>query len=48
MPRAGFTGSYAKICVAVDEDIDICDPAMINWAICYNMRPEKDVVDRQR
>lgn len=41
---AGFTGSYAKICVAVDEDIDIRDPAMINWAICFNVRPEQDVV----
>jgi 4-hydroxy-3-polyprenylbenzoate decarboxylase len=40
---AGFTGSYAKICIAVDEDVDIHDPAMINWAICYNMRPEEDV-----
>ncbi len=40
---AGFTGSYAKICIAVDEDIDIHDPAMINWAICYNMRPDEDV-----
>lgn len=40
---AGFTGSYAKVCVAVDEDIDIHDPAMINWAICYNMRPDEDV-----
>lgn len=40
---AGFNGSYAKICVAVDEDIDIHDPAMINWAICYNMRPGEDV-----
>ena len=40
---AGYVGSYAKICIAVDEDIDIWDPAMINWAICFNVRPEKDV-----
>ena len=40
---AGFVGSYAKICVAVDDDIDIWDPAMINWAMCYNVRPEKDI-----
>ena len=40
---AGFVGSYAKICVAVDEDIDIWDPAMINWAICFNVRPDQDV-----
>jgi len=41
---AGFTGSFAKICVAVDDDIDIRDPAMINWAICFNVRPDQDVV----
>ncbi len=40
---AGFTGSYAKVCVAVDEDVDIHDPAMINWAICYSMRPDEDI-----
>ena len=40
---AGFSGSYAKVCVAVDEDVDIHDPAMINWAICYSMRPDEDV-----
>ncbi len=40
---AGFVGSYAKICIAVDEDIDIWDPAMINWAICFNVRPDQDV-----
>ena len=41
---AGFTGAYGKVCVAVDEDVDIRDPAMINWAICYNMRPDEDVI----
>jgi len=41
---AGYVGSYAKICIAVDEDIDIWDPAMINWAICFNVRPDQDVV----
>jgi 4-hydroxy-3-polyprenylbenzoate decarboxylase len=40
---AGYTGSYAKVCIAVDEDVDIRDPAMINWAICYSMRPDEDV-----
>lgn len=40
---AGFTGSYAKVCIAVDEDVDIHDPAMVNWAICYSMRPDEDV-----
>jgi 4-hydroxy-3-polyprenylbenzoate decarboxylase len=28
----------------VDEDIDINDPAMVNWAICFNARPEEDVM----
>jgi 3-polyprenyl-4-hydroxybenzoate decarboxylase len=41
---AGFSGSYAKICIAVDEDIDIRDPAMINWAISFNVIPDKDVM----
>ncbi len=41
---AGYVGSYAKICIAVDEDIDMRDPAMINWAICFNVVPDKDVV----
>jgi UbiD family decarboxylase len=40
---AGFTGSYAKICIAVDEDIDNHDPAMVNWAISFNVRPDEDV-----
>jgi 4-hydroxy-3-polyprenylbenzoate decarboxylase len=40
---AGFTGSYGKVCVAVDEDVDIRDPAMVNWAICFNVRPDEDV-----
>ncbi len=40
---AGFVGPYAKITVAVDEDVDILDPAMINWAICFNVVPDKDV-----
>lgn len=40
---AGYIGSYAKVCIAVDEDIDIRDPAMINWAICFNTRPDQDV-----
>ena len=40
---AGFVGPFAKITIAVDEDIDIFDPAMINWAICFNVVPDKDV-----
>lgn len=41
---AGYVGSYAKVTIAVDEDIDIRDPAMINWALCFNVRPDQDVV----
>ncbi|HEX9880134.1 MAG TPA: UbiD family decarboxylase [Candidatus Binatia bacterium] len=41
---AGFVGPFAKITIAVDEDVDIRDPAMINWAICFNVIPDKDVV----
>jgi 4-hydroxy-3-polyprenylbenzoate decarboxylase len=41
---AGYVGSYAKICIAVDEDIDIRDPGMINWALCFNVIPHQDVV----
>lgn len=41
---AGYVGSYAKVCIAVDEDVDIRDPAMINWAICFSVRPDQDVV----
>jgi len=40
---AGFVGNYAKIAVAVDEDIDIRDPAMVNWAISFSMRPGEDI-----
>ena len=41
---AGFVGSFGKICIAVDDDIDIRDPPMINWAICFNVIPDQDVV----
>ncbi|MFQ5851530.1 MAG: UbiD family decarboxylase [Candidatus Binatia bacterium] len=41
---AGYVGSYAKICIAVDEDIDIRDPAMINWALCFSVIPDRDVI----
>lgn len=41
---AGFVGPFAKITIAVDEDVDIRDPAMVNWAISFNVIPDKDVV----
>lgn len=39
-----YSSGNAKICIAVDEDIDIRDPAMINWAICFNVIPHRDVL----
>jgi len=42
-----YSSNNAKICIAVDEDIDIRDPAMINWAICFNVIPDKDIAVAQ-
>ncbi|MBI2881082.1 MAG: UbiD family decarboxylase [Candidatus Tectomicrobia bacterium] len=40
----GFCGmSYFKWIVAADEDIDIRDPFIREWALCYRVRPEKDI-----
>ena len=40
----GFCGmSYFKWIVVVDEDIDIRDPFIREWALCYRVRPEKDM-----
>lgn len=40
----GRYGDIGKIIVAVDEDIDPKDPESVNWAICYRMQPETDMV----
>ena len=35
--------TLGKICVAVDEDIDIRDPFALNWALSFRMQPDRDV-----
>ncbi len=39
-------GSYAwiKMCVVVDEDVDIYDPADVLWAIQTRCRPDRDIM----
>ena len=32
-----------KICIVVDEDIDIYDPGAVYWALGFNMQPHRDV-----
>ncbi len=38
-----FHPGVGKIIVAVDEDIDPADEAAVFWAMCYRMKPHKDV-----
>lgn len=40
---ASFHPGVGKIVVAVDEDIDPSNEAAIFWAMCYRMKPHKDV-----
>ncbi|GAB7388975.1 UbiD family decarboxylase [Bacillaceae bacterium] len=35
--------TLAKFCVVVDEDIDVRDPFMLNWALSWRVQPHKDV-----
>ncbi|MCL6592762.1 MAG: UbiD family decarboxylase [Alicyclobacillus sp.] len=35
--------TLGKFCVVVDEDIDIRDPFMLNWALSWRVQPHKDV-----
>ncbi len=35
--------TLGKICVAVDDDIDIRDPFALNWALSFRMQPDGDV-----
>ena len=39
---AGLRGSYAEICIAVDDEIDIHDLSMVNRTIYFNLRPQED------
>lgn len=38
-----FVGSYPKIVVAVDEDIDPRDPDSVNWALTFRAQAYRDV-----
>ncbi len=38
-----FHPGVGKIVIAVDEDIDPSDEAAVFWAMCYRMKPHKDV-----
>jgi len=38
-----FHPGVGKIVVAVDEDIDPADEAAVFWAMCYRMKPDRDV-----
>lgn len=37
-----FAPQFGKITVVVDEDIDIRDLGMVNWALSFHVQPEKD------
>jgi len=37
-----FAPQFGKLTVVVDDDIDIRDPNLVNWAISFRMQPEKD------
>ncbi len=47
-PRVAMCGAWAfapqfgKITVIVDDDIDVRDPHMVNWALSFRVQPEKD------
>ncbi len=40
---SSFHPGVGKIVIAVDEDIDPADEAAVFWAMCYRMKPHKDV-----
>lgn len=40
---AFFKGDCGKICIAVDEDIDVDSPDSILWAMAYRTNPVKDM-----
>jgi UbiD family decarboxylase len=37
-----FAPQFGKFTVVVDDDIDIRDPDMVNWALSFRVQPEKD------
>lgn len=40
----GSEVTWVKVCVVVDEDVNIRDPADVTWAICTRCAPERDVL----
>ena len=40
---ASFHPGVGKIVVAVDEDIDVANVEAVMWAMCYRMKPHRDV-----
>ena len=40
---ASFHPGVGKIVVAVDEDIDVTNVEAVMWAMCYRMKPHRDV-----
>ncbi len=38
----GHDPSLGKFTIVVDDDIDIRDPAMVNWALAFRVQPERD------
>jgi UbiD family decarboxylase len=37
-----FAPQFGKFTVVVDDDIDIRDPNLVNWALSFRVQPEKD------
>jgi len=37
-----FAPQFGKLTVVVDDDIDIRDPNLVNWALAFRVQPEKD------
>jgi len=37
-----YAPQFGKFTVVVDDDIDIRDPNMVNWALSFRVQPEKD------
>ena len=37
-----FAPQFGKLTVVVDDDIDIRDPNLVNWALAFRMQPERD------
>ena len=37
-----FAPQFGKFTVVVDDDIDIRDPNMVNWALSFRVQPDKD------